>query len=715
MRGKAMRLLILFLLCLQLSAVTVVRNVKSGGAYAYTSAGLQSAIDSCAALESSDPCIVEVEARSSAGSCLATTAGIVLTPQTSTKPKLIYIRSSRLGDLASNVRITPGDERLACITSSGGIGVIAALPEITGNPASRSSSHYILQGLDLQMINEGASYGGAVSIGLHTDGATKARQHWQQPNTIVVDRCWLHGVPYSSWSVNASTTHALVNGIRVDGRNITVKNSVINELQMDGVQHGHGETHGVFASNGTGALYVINNHIEGAIGSILGGEAPWISGLIHTGSWWYGNEYAQDPASFHWLDWNAPGLDTTLPCLTGSYYETKPSGEKYLCVGGAWQATNDTRVRRNWHKNGWECKSCRAAFVDGLIVHDFMVDASSQSQLGHAILLNNVDVGIGAPHSRFEYATIQNVRARRVGQGIIISGSGATGYVPPNHITIRNVLMDGIAHPTVQYGGIDAPGGTQLAIDQPMQTTRIEKITSLTYGARGQAVRFGDQSKGLVLRDLLMTWGVVGFKLNFAGYQEGCPSVTTTASIDGFDWRNWALINEGNSGQWNFLYSGCPGPKQVLANFAAVRFVKVDNGGNNGDYRLCSGAGVPSAQCTGASPLLTAGSDGGPLGADTQQIEWATTGIESGTPDFAWTEFKIRRADKNQIRYTSYNDQVCSGTIKNSAAAVVHTWSDEGGPNRDRITAPPSLSPGIYDVRVTCDGGRWREGTLKYF
>jgi len=65
--------------------------------------------------------------------------------------------------------------------------------------------------------------------------------------------------------------------------------------------------------------------------------------------------------------------------------------------------------------------------------------------------------------------------------------------------------------------------------------------------------------------------------------------------------------------------TGTWGSGNFTAPLANVGFVNYNNG-LNGDYRLCTGPGVPAASCTAASPYHNAGTNGKDLGADISKV-----------------------------------------------------------------------------------------------
>jgi hypothetical protein len=297
---------------------------------------------------------------------------------------------------------------------------------------------------------------------------------------------------------------------------------------------------------------------------------------------------------------------------------------------------------------------------------------------------------------------------RRTGQGLAIGRLG-TPLVEINNIRFENNLLENVGHSAVDPDGFDDPGGAHIdsALMNRVSIRRNTWIYGKNSGAGGMAFRNSGPQRDLAFEDNISTGRLYG---NGPAFGEGCQLFLQNTAGTVYV-RNIGLIRDNDN--WSLFYGSCNAVRRV-ATLADVRFVNA-NGGENGDYRLCTGSGVPDAACTGASPWSAAGSDGGPIGADAQVVAWATAGVEAGAADLGWWQFRIRRADKHEVRYTAYDVAPCSGMIIDTEKSVVHSWNDEGGPGRDRATALPTLPVGAYKVRVTCAGGRWREDHIRVY
>lgn len=720
---------LILLLAASLHAAPVIRTVKSsGGDHAATIVGLQAAVDHCRTLNQTDPCIVEIDAgltiTGSDPNCQ-----IVLTAQeNAVKP--IIIRSSKIAELPPSDRVTAADaSKLAKIdnTCTSSPGVIMVVPETTGTPGTAVASHYWLQGLEIYYSGEGRNAGGAVSIGLATNGSTKASAYWQAPHTITVDRCWIHGKDTATW-VLASSNHGLQQAVRMDGRNISVLNSRMDHANMDQVDHSQGETKGVFSSNGPGPFYVFNNHIDGAIGSLLGGEWTWIPGLVSTGSWWYGNEYTRNVDAWDFLDWDtADTLQTGNPCTTGAFFRQMVSpSNKWKCVAGVWESSSDARLNRTWTKNGWECKNCRMAVVEGNYIHDIPV-TGDQNQLAWAFLINQVDSQDGAYYARPEDIRIRFNRASRTGAGVVSGGWGAVDpiYKKINNITVEHNIFEGLDREEIDpaHGGAYPTGrgqGVQIAsFSERWKNTHNTYLYGRAFGGYQFVLSDVDSGiSGVDLRDNILAWNEYAQKPQNEANRACSVFVATLRGARYWD-HNGYLDTNGRT-DFASVFGGANCPSNVsLETTTAARFVDY-NSGADGDYRLCTGSGTPHASCPGASPFATAASDGGPLGADAEQVSRMTAGAVSGTYDPGLFNMQIRAYSGNDLRYTPYHPRgACTVTV-HKGNTQTHSHDDEGLIVGERTMTVSTSGAGEYVARITCKDAAgsvkgWREFGFKRY
>jgi len=702
-----------------LDAGVTLKTVRtSGGDYPATTTGLQNAVDYCRTLASTSPCVVEVEAG-------VTIAGnwIALDNQTPSK-KLIVIRSSKVGELAPRTRVTTSDTaKLFRLEQNADLfGAIHVRPNTVGGAISDAvASHYLLTGIDAYYNTNGRNAYGLISIGIDTDGITKARQLWQLPHTIVVDKVLAHGQASATWITSASASANQI-GLLANGRNITVRNSRFYDNNMDSTDHGQGESRGLTVDNGTVA-YFYNNHIDGAIGSLVGGQTPWIAWMVPTSFHFWGNYYTRDPVLWHWEDFDTSFyLDTTQSCVTGAFWQEKvaPLG-KWECIGGVWTPSVVVRTNRAWVKNGFEVKNGRGVLAEGNYIYN-IASTFDQSQVGTAVLLNNVDNFFDNNYSaRPEYITFNNNRIAQTGQAFTISwGGNPNVFVNTNNITINNNMIENfggsLVSPTVT-NGVDqftSGGGTQVQASGVAKNFNITNNTFIyqrNFGGTGMAMEGlalnTSPTANVTIRDNLWSWASTG-NTPLSYYNLTCSAFIDQIDGGGLTWNNQALIdtNSLGAGTYTTYYSAgvCPATNQRIATMADVRFVDY-NSGQGGDYRLCTGAGTPAVGCPGASPAATTSSTSGPLGVNWTQVDYASGGAEAGTPDYHYMEMKITRANPGGIAYTSYGSSACTGEIVNTNTnSVVDSWTDAGGTNRYRTHTPISLSAAPYTVNVTCDG-----------
>ncbi len=699
------------LLALSADAAITTRTVRTtGGDYPATLPGLQSAVDFCAALNDTDPCVIDVEA----GVTISGAACTLFLPAQTNATKPIVIRSSRLSELPENVRVTAADaSKMPKIesTCSGGVSyaVIQVLPSV---PAP---SHYILQGLDVQYsaTNTSQPLIAIILIGGTLD-AKWFHKAEMAPHNIVIDRCYIHGMDVATW-VLASNTHAATNGVSANGRAITVRHSRIEDINRDNSDHNSAETKALAAFNSPGGNVHLNNLFDGTIGSLYGGANTWIPALVPSGLKFYGNEYTRAGSHWHWNESDTVNaLDTTKPCITGSFWnETNSPFRKWKCVAGAWESTTETRPNRNSTKNGWEVKNARDVVAEGNYIHDIPA-TGDESQNGYAFLLNQVDghdIGL-TDHVRNEAVTIRYNRVVRVGEVVTVGGLVSNYPVINNRITFQHNIAERLQSFEVspkKGAEFDRNGGKTFRVSLSSGDLIFEKNTVLSdrdFSYNQWAVAFDTPPlRNVRLRDNILSWGYIGHtQLNTTS--DNCASFAVPL-VGAIYWSHFALVDNQSRGatHYNSIYGNpaCPSTNQRVATWGDVGFVNYLPVG--GDYRLCTGAGTPAAGCTGASVLATDASDGGPLGADAQQVSRMTAGAVSGIYDAGLFAMGVRAWEGSNVRYTPYHPGgSCTINVKKGNTQLMN--QDDGITGgllqADRTLTINTDGAGDYTVRVTC-------------
>lgn len=240
------------------STYTTVTVKNSGGTYAGTQAGLNSAIVDAAAR--SVGTIINIDANVTI-TC-STAAGILLKNSTTIGTNWIIIQSASGSLPALGTAITPADA--------------TAMPKIELFDASNgycftkeaSAHHYRLVGLDCrQPSNASTTNHCAAFIGLgHTFSEVTLNT---QGHHFILDRCYLHG------SGNAQDPGVQF-GTQIDGHD----NAII-ESYIDDVVSNDGEAKSILFSSGNGPLYVRNSFLCASGENIMiGGADPTVHGQI---------------------------------------------------------------------------------------------------------------------------------------------------------------------------------------------------------------------------------------------------------------------------------------------------------------------------------------------------------------------------------------------------------------------------------------------------
>ena len=290
----------------------------------------------------------------------------------------ITIQTSAVAELPEGKRVGPAQRNLFAKlqTSTAGESVIKTTP---------GSHHYRFVGIEVSTAKSDQKAYELITIG-------DARQtEADVPHDIVIDRSWIHG-----WD-----TQDVQRGVSLNGKDITVSNSYINEI------HGRGyDTQALCGWNGPGPFKILNNYLEAAGENILfGGADPSISGLIPTKIEIRGNFL------FKPLRWNMKD-----PSYGGIHWSIKNLLE--IKMG------RDVTIDGNWLENCW-----------------------GDAQIGYAVLFTVRNQDGKAPWATIENVTFTNNVVKNSEQGFQLLGKDSPNISQrANGVKITNNLFIGISN-----------------------------------------------------------------------------------------------------------------------------------------------------------------------------------------------------------------------------------------------------------------------------
>ena len=552
---------------------------------------LQTAINNAAAANSGPQIIVL-----KAGETFNTASGFTLPRRSGSYTGWITIRSSRAGELPARTRVTPSDTaKLAKVTiTHPSTGSYVPAIYTNGNP----SSYWRLEGLEVTLgATAKQSVAALVAFGYGYD--TGDNEPSKVSHHFVVDRCYIHGLPFDNGPRD---------GITVNANDVEILNSYISEIK-----HESGETHGILGYTFSGPLLVRNNFIGGAaIGSLIGGSGTINVSVMPAGLTFVGNQYQGDPthralryagppqgANPHptscstmtlydssyiagsqtywesnvgdfyicnsWNNWVKVGAGVTGGvCVDGDFWQdTSLTNSYYLCSGGVWttlpavSGSNRTITGATfgtfthfYSKNRFELKKATGVLVEGNLIENCFSPTDQQQACG-AFLFNNVGISDG-DWSTLREIMVQNNLVRRTVQLVnegIESGPRYASYTHrrPRHINmVNNLVQDGS-----NLGVATALNKFSLYGDPITSGFRATGITLFSHGvfshntlinsaatAKLQPVGFitSDQpTSGRVMTDNIFELGGIIKAANWSG-GGGCLSFDTY-------WTNRALKN----------------------------------------------------------------------------------------------------------------------------------------------------------------------------
>ena len=214
------------------SSTTVIR-VPAGGNF-------QQALNSA---QPGDTIVLE------AGSTYTSTSGFTFPPKPGNS--CITVRSS-----APDSSLPPAGERINPSYAPLLPKLVSASTSVLTFPAG--SHHYLIMNVE---IYPSAYMNDLVWVGTGTESALNLL-----PHHIEFDRVYIHG----------HSTQGAKRGIALNGAALTVKNSYISGIRLNGL-----DSQALCGWNSSGKIRIINNYLEAAGENIMfGGASPWIQDLV---------------------------------------------------------------------------------------------------------------------------------------------------------------------------------------------------------------------------------------------------------------------------------------------------------------------------------------------------------------------------------------------------------------------------------------------------
>jgi hypothetical protein len=159
----------------------------------------------------------------------------------------ITIQSSRVSELAENVRVSPRQTALFARLQS----------QVNGTPIIRTepgAHHYRFVGIEMSTANATIPIFNLVELG---SAAKEQNNLAVVPHDLIFDRCYLHGF----------ATQQVQRGIALNSGETSILNSWISDIHWDI------DTQALCGWNGPGPFHIVNNHLEAAGENVLFGGA----------------------------------------------------------------------------------------------------------------------------------------------------------------------------------------------------------------------------------------------------------------------------------------------------------------------------------------------------------------------------------------------------------------------------------------------------------
>src|SRR5262245_58092860 len=348
----------------------------------------------------------------------------------------ITIQSSRVGELPDGVRVGPAQSALfAKLQSASAAGQV--IRTLAG------AHHYRFIGVEISTATTALTYD-LVRLGEATQTAADV------PHDLVIDRSWIHGFD----------TQDVQRGVSLNGSEITISNSYINEI------HGQGyDTQAICGWNGSGPFHIINNYLEASGENILFG-----------------------------------GADPSITNLVPSNIEIR---RNYLFKPLRWKMSDPSYAGIHWSvKNLLEIKMGRNIIIDGNVMENSWGDA----QIGYAVLFTVRNQDGKAPWAVIENVEFTNNIIEDAEQGFQLLGKDnlnpsqqSTGVLIKNNlitgITNRFFTINGYHNVTLDHNTHFQNGNIMILMGNPsngfVYTNNVTNRAPKGYGIFGDGVGEG--------------------------------------------------------------------------------------------------------------------------------------------------------------------------------------------------------------------------------
>jgi hypothetical protein len=478
-----------------------------------------------------------------------------ITIRTSASNSSLPPEGTRLTPCYAGVGSLPGRPALNCFSTANVTAKILA----GGNQAfitASGANHYRLIGLEI-------THPSGMPTG-QPDTLVALTNSTQLPHHVIVDRCWIHGLP----------TAFAKRGVKIDGHYLAVIDSTVTDIHAVSTS-----TQGILSGTGTGPLKIVNNFVEGGDSAVgFGGQ---------------GNPF---------------GNPTDVEIRRNHMF--KP---------WSWQYGSSTYLGYPFTmKVALESKNSNRVLVEGNIMENAWGDqpgGPSQGGDGSIAWLGPKNQNSLCPTCDVSDITIRYNLVRHAGGGFYIfdapADTGATA-LQASRYSIHDNLLDDINRSYSRGGSGNAIlnrfyGGGSYAPPRDVNIFHNTGLSSNSAGILTLNTSLTLLYSNFSFHNNLETNGQYGIT--------GCSGLlgmtVLSTCAPGYQWGGNVMMGT-NSGQVS--------PSAVgFANYT---------GGNGGDYRLCQGPGNPVASCTAASAYANAGTDGRDTGADIDAVNAAIDGVQ---------------------------------------------------------------------------------------
>lgn len=705
--------------------------------YAYTAAGLQSALTAAATYQDSDPRDPNDPLNTCKPYFVVGTAGTIdlngtpIIMPAKLCAQFVYMRTASVSSLPpSGTRLDPTTQSaylwriqstFVGSTNAGLIGFVAG----TGSTGTLSR-YWSFEGIDWYGNQNNGRTGDQAYYSLVLLGETGATYPTSvddalRPNHLEIRHCWFHGV---------AGTRNIGNALAIGADNVRVLDNYIDVIAVDSSAGNISEAHAIQIGYTNGPIEIRNNYLNASTENTFIGGTFMPAGMLPSFISFVGNTYAKQG---YYKFGSGTGVPTSDCFLGNVWRRTDGTPKDYWCDGSnTWQDQGALTTRGpTTVKNVWEAKMGRGVTVFG---QDMSGIWAPSGQTGEMFVINLVTQATSTNPAWVQpntigsqpWTTAENfdiaynyvhdaVSGITMGYELSVIEGPCAQPSPPlncfarahNNISYRHILHTNMmSSQGYDFSGSPEGNGWLASINTGDYAIYIEHISYLLSTFNAASGQFHDIGRGgaagttsdIAVANSIIPTGLYGWNARTSGI---CGAFDSLAA--GAPWSfSGNLLTTDLAAWFNHSYPIVPGSYSPPCS--------TEFAWPTGTLSPANSAAAVDGSFKVKAPYRNTATDGTDSGANIDVVNWATAGAVSGAAN-PYLDFRVRSfiptAGGAVVYFTALGTADCTFTVSLSltfSSPVGSTVFVRNGRDGKGTITGLSNDTG-YWLKVTCPSG----------